>query len=265
MAKRVQSASSIKTFKTCPRKYYYHYIEKLPTKPSIHLVRGNIAHKVLEDFFDIDPSSLTEETYRQVLKNKVQTLLIYYWKKSANLLSALDMSDNAKIKYFEETMIMILNWIDDFCQKIGKQTGTISERFKKLTPIREEHYKSDSLSVQGFIDAIEHANDEIRLMDYKTSSKFDMEEHKLQLAIYTALYAEKHGKLPDKVGIYYLKMGERWIDCDQSLIDLARREVMEIHEQTISDHIDDYPQKPSPLCKWSTGCCDFFETCKPPR
>jgi len=263
MAKRIQSASSIKIFKTCPRKYYYQYIQKLPTQPSIHLVRGNIAHKVLEDFFEININNLTKENYNTILKERVQTLLIHYWKKSANLLSVLNLSDNSKIKYFEETMIMLLKWVDDFCHKLEKHAGTIQESFKKLTPLRELHYKSNILSVQGFIDAIEHVNNEIRLMDYKTSSTFDMEEHKLQLAIYTALYQEKHNVLPDKVGIYYLKMGERWIDCDQSLVELAKKEVMEIHSKTESDHINDYPKKTSPLCKWSTGCCDFYDTCKP--
>lgn len=259
----MQSASSIKIYKTCPRKYYYQYIKKLPTKPSIHLIRGNITHKVLEEFFEIDVNTLTNKNFKQKLKNRIQKLLIHYWKKSSDLLSILDISNNSKIKYFEETMLMLLKWVDDFCNKLEKQQGTLQERFKKLTPLRELYYKSDVLSVQGFIDAIEHVNGEVRLMDYKTSNNFDIEEHKLQLAIYTTLYYEKHGRLPDKVGIYYLKMGECLIDCDHSLVELAKKEVMEIHEKTISEKIENYPKKPGPLCKWSNGCCDFYHICKP--
>ena len=45
---RVQSPSSIITYRQCPRKYYYHYIENLPTKPSIHTIRGKIVHSVLQ-------------------------------------------------------------------------------------------------------------------------------------------------------------------------------------------------------------------------
>ena len=50
--KKVQSPSSIKTYKQCPRKYYYSYILGLEQPPNVHTVRGNIAHSVLEHFFD---------------------------------------------------------------------------------------------------------------------------------------------------------------------------------------------------------------------
>ena len=68
MAKRVESPSSINTFKQCKRKYYYQYIEKLPTLPNIHQVRGNIAHSVLEDFFDTEISEFTTENYKLKFK-----------------------------------------------------------------------------------------------------------------------------------------------------------------------------------------------------
>ena len=48
------SPSSILTYKQCPRKFYYQYVEKLPTKKSFALVRGSIVHSVIEDFFKID-------------------------------------------------------------------------------------------------------------------------------------------------------------------------------------------------------------------
>ena len=72
MAKRVESPSSINTFKQCKRKYYYSYIEKLPSVPSIHLVRGNIAHSALEDFYDIDVSKFNEENCQKEFQQAVQ-------------------------------------------------------------------------------------------------------------------------------------------------------------------------------------------------
>ena len=35
----------------CPREFYYKYISKLPEKKTIHLFRGTLVHKVLEDLF----------------------------------------------------------------------------------------------------------------------------------------------------------------------------------------------------------------------
>jgi len=42
---------------------------------------------------------------------------------------------------------------------------------------------------------------------------------------------------------------------------LARFEVEQIHASTASDDIRDYPMRPSPLCKWRTGQCDFYDIC----
>jgi CRISPR/Cas system-associated exonuclease Cas4 (RecB family) len=49
------SASSIKTYEQCPRKYWYNYIEKpkIEKKEWDHLTLGNFVHKVLEDFHNI--------------------------------------------------------------------------------------------------------------------------------------------------------------------------------------------------------------------
>ena len=68
MAKRVESPSSINTFKQCPRKYYYQYVAKLPTVSNIHQVRGNIAHSTLENFYDIDVSGFEQENYEEYFK-----------------------------------------------------------------------------------------------------------------------------------------------------------------------------------------------------
>ena len=58
MARKFESPSSINTYKQCPRKYYYTYITKYPTLPSIHLIRGNVAHSALEHFYDISNEHL---------------------------------------------------------------------------------------------------------------------------------------------------------------------------------------------------------------
>ncbi len=44
------SASALKTYESCPRKYYFSYIKKLPKKKWPHTELGNFVHNVLEDF-----------------------------------------------------------------------------------------------------------------------------------------------------------------------------------------------------------------------
>lgn len=262
MAKRVQSPSSIKLYQQCPRKYYYQYIQKLKTLPNIHLVRGNVAHTVLEKFFDIDVSDYSFDDFKPKLSNVLQELLLQEWAAAKNKLDALCLSDDQYQFYFEETLLMLFNWLEQFSDEIKYQHGTFKERFNKLTPIREKYYLSKVFNVRGYIDAIEKINDEIRIMDYKTSSSFNIMDHKLQLAIYALLYQELHGELPHKVGIYFLKDKPKIIKVDEQLVEFAKKEIELVHQNTESDDIADYPKKPSGLCKYSTGQCDFFDICQ---
>jgi CRISPR/Cas system-associated exonuclease Cas4 (RecB family) len=264
MPKRIQSPSSINTYKQCPRKYYYQYIEKLATLPNIHLVRGNIAHSVLEDFYDI---SLPEKDYSIFFKNAIQKLLLHHWQKAEPRLSLLDLTEDQKKFYFGETMLMLMNWVNYFIETFNEELQKNippTQAFHKLTPIREQRYFSKTHHVQGFIDAVHHIENETHIIDYKTNSNFNFkDEIKLQLAIYSLLYFEKHGYPPSKVGIFFLRHKLKFIKVDPELLNLARKEISLIHKNTESKDIKDYRKKTSPLCKYSSGQCDFYNTCQP--
>lgn len=260
---RVQSPSSISCYKQCPRKYYYQYIAQLETKPNVHQVRGNIAHKVLELFFDQDVSRLTLDSFELGLMEIMQDLLLREWTKTQDKLKTLGLTPAQIQFYFEDTLLMLLNWLNHFVRKVYTLEGSFPERFARLTPIREELITSQVLQAKGIIDAIEDYGGQVSIMDYKTSNHSNEEEYRLQLAIYTLLYNEKYGKMPDKVGIYFLKDRPKFLEVDQSLLELARREIELIHRLTHSDNIKDYQRNPSKLCKWSTGQCDFYDICRP--
>jgi len=73
MGRRVESPSSINTYKQCARKYYYQYVTGLPLKPNVYFARGHVAHKVLEKLFSFNPKS-KDELYETALR-----LLKKYW------------------------------------------------------------------------------------------------------------------------------------------------------------------------------------------
>lgn len=265
MPKRIQSPSSINTYKQCPRKYYYQYIEKLTTLPNIHLIRGNIAHSVLENFYSLDlPTSQDHQTY---FKTAIQKLLLFFWKKAEPRLNKLNLTSDQIKFYFEETMLMLMNWINHFLNSLDKELSSglsLHQAFHKLTPVREQRYFSKTHHVQGFIDAIHHLENEVHIVDYKTNANFDFkDEIKLQLAIYSLLYYEKHGHPPSKVGIFFLRHKLKLMKVDPELLNLARKEISLIHQNTQSEDIKDYPQQTSPLCKYSSGQCDFYDVCQP--
>lgn len=255
---RIQSPTSIAVYNHCARKYYYQYIRKLETLPNIYKLRGGIAHEVLEQFFDSDVSKIGWENYRDGLRLIVQNLLVINWNSHLIELAQLDLGREKEMLFFEETLLMLFNWLESFFDKVTKLSRlTFPEAFKSLVPEREKEYISFNLYVRGIIDAVENHQGEIRIMDYKTSSVFDVEEHRLQLAIYTLLYHEKHDRLPDKAGVYFLQGGEEYIKVDQELLVQAKQEIEKIHKMTQSKEKKDYPKNLGYWCKR----CDFYSTC----
>lgn len=259
---RIQSPSSISTYKKCPRKYYYTYIECLEQSPNIHTIRGHIAHSVFEKFFNLNTAQLTKENFANFFRMTVQDLMVLEWKSAQKELEKIGISKNDEIIYFEETLVMVFNWLEYFIQRFQNKEGTAQEIFRALTPLRELSYVSDEHFVRGIIDAIEQHGSETRIMDYKTSNHSNIEEYKLQLAVYALLFFEKHQKLPEKTGIYFLKENKiKLINVDQGLLDFAKQEIAQIHQKTFSKDKINYPKHITSLCKWSTGKCDFYDVC----
>jgi len=269
MAKRIESASSINTFKQCKRKYYYQYIVKLPVAPNIHQVRGNIAHSTLESFYDVSVVDFNDENYVLKFQEAIQKLFLYHWNLAQPELKKLNLTQDQEMFYFEETMLMLMNWgnhfIETFSQTMKEKNISLQEAFVRLTPLREQEYSSESLGVRGFIDAIHYYDDEVHIIDYKTNSEMEVKDSiKFQLALYSLMYKEKHGKLPDKLGVFFLRHKLKMMNVDPALLDSALKDIADIHAHTSAhENIEEYPRSVTKLCKWSSGKCDFYNECKP--
>src|SRR3989344_7431050 len=116
---RVQSPSSINTYNQCPRKYFYQYILKLPTSPSIHTARGSAVHESLEDFYDLSiPAVLPRTELRTFLELYLLNLLKEKWNQKKDIFSKLPMTREELMSYYQETQLMLIQWISTFLQKI---------------------------------------------------------------------------------------------------------------------------------------------------
>lgn len=265
MPKRVQSPSSINTYKQCPRKYYYQYIAKIPTKENIHLIRGNVVHEVLENFYAIDPTLISDDNYVEELTHYLKNLFNAHWTKAYPKILKLGLTEEQVIFYYQETIMMIANWMNHFLLKLRKEMDSkpLADAFLAIKPKAiEQEFKSDELMVRGFVDYIEEDEGGVKIMDYKTSKKGTLTpEYRLQLAIYALLYDLQYGKRPSKAGIWFLKHGEVMIDVDEEMIKLARFEIEQIHAATESSDMLDYPQNITPLCRYATGQCDYYHQC----
>jgi len=225
-------------------------------------VRGSIAHSALEDFFKIDIDKLPNDSHEILLGGLLKDFLKQKWVAAKDELEELDMTEAQRLFYYDETEKMLLFWLSNFLKKLSKENMPFKDAFKRWIPRAEEEYRSEKYMVRGFIDAIHEIEDQVIILDYKTSKKDVITpDYRLQLAIYSLLYLERHGRLPNKVGIDFLKFGERMLDVDEELVKFAKLEIELIHANTESDIKADYPKKQSPLCKWHSGQCDFYDYC----
>ena len=264
MGRRVESPSSINTYNQCPRRYYYRYIAKLPSKGSFATVRGKVAHSVLEDFYDIDITTLDKFKFYDEFRLYAINLYHKHWQNAIPQFLELGVDKDKVLFLYTETLEMIENFLYRFCTKLDKQmkSSSLSDAFESLKPIREQRYFSKKYQVQGFIDAISEDDGVVTLWDYKTSKRAKFSpEYKLQLGIYAIMYEEKHGKLPEKVGIDFLKFCEMVLPVDEALVKEAKLQCELIHLNTESGSIEEYQKKPGPLCKWRTGQCDYYDKC----
>ncbi|MBR9701010.1 PD-(D/E)XK nuclease family protein [Candidatus Woesearchaeota archaeon] len=260
---RVQSPSSILTWKQCPRKYFYRYIARLPTGTSIHLIRGSIVHKVLEDIYDVDIANIPEESFPVTIKVILQEMFKKEWAAQDAKLKKLDLTEDQLNDYYAETKVMINNFFHYLMDKMRSMGDMpLKEAFLSIKPVREVELRSESHAVRGYADAIHKEGGKIVILDYKTSKRAELSpEYNLQLGIYGMIYEQLH-TTPDEVGIFFLKHGvEKMVSVTPELIKNADMEVRFVHEQTKSKDIKDYQKRPGPLCKWRTGQCDFYDTC----
>jgi putative RecB family exonuclease len=260
-------------YKQCPRKYFYRYIAKLPVGKSIHLVRGSIAHKVMEDVYDIeqhiDLQSIPDETFLVTLKFILQEMFRKEWDASKEELAELEMSHTELEQYYNDTRVMINNFFHYLVERINGvleiRDMPIKEAFQLIKPRREVELMSKSHNVRGYADAIHKEGEKLVIIDYKTSKKMEITpDYHLQLGIYCMIYEELE-KLPDEVGIFFLKHGQELrIPVTRQLVEHARNECVAIHVNTKSRDLQNYPRQRSSLCKWSSGQCEFYDTCMSP-
>lgn len=253
------SPSKINTFMKCPREFYYNYVEKVKVSPNIHLVKGSVVHKVLEDFY---------KEYKPNPKKELSRMFKETWKSYREMIKMLEMSREELKVHKKDALQMIMAFYDVHRRKMegvlvqGKAENEQHAFYLTKPKFKEMYVKDDELRTRGYIDRIhEDYNGIVTLGDYKTSSKYGIglsEDYKRQLAIYALLYNSQTGKMADFVSIIFLRYGEEFLlEVTPSLLKYARDSIDYVWNRTRSANIEDYPLKESRLCGW----CAFNHIC----
>ena len=253
----------------CPREFYYKYIAKIPEKKTIHLFRGTLVHKILEDLFKTkfktfkqwEDGSPFEWMEGEFVKGWEEKITSKGWLKELHTEEEIEAM---RI----ETHDILLNFVKSVDKKLNEMVQwkiykTKYQAWNSVAPKYSEKWvKSNQYAVIGIVDAVCNDFDGgTTLLDYKTSKRYGPylpEDYYRQLIIYAFLYTLEMGEMPNFVGVNYLRFDDTFfVKVNQGVLDEAKGIIMFVHDclKERMEEEEKYEQKPQNLCKW----CSFYK------
>jgi CRISPR/Cas system-associated exonuclease Cas4 (RecB family) len=229
--KRILSPTAINTYLSCPHKFYLRYIKKLRTKPSIHLIRGQIVHKTLHEFHKNSPGVLPATPIGQI-RRELLNIFNNQWAAAENRLNYLELTKEQIDFYHDDSELMLLNF-SHWYYKHGMPAPDLTEA----------RILSENFGTMGIIDAVLRMGEEIILVDYKTSKHPRItEDMQRQAALYALLYKDRYGVIPESVWIHFLKLPDdpQPIHIDDELLHYGKILIESVREKTTSQNEKDY-------------------------
>jgi putative RecB family exonuclease len=230
---------------SCPLKYRFRVVDRLPEKPSAAAVRGTVVHAVLERLFDLPRGERTLEQAAQMLEPQWQRVLEE--EPEIAELFAEDASGEELAK-----------WLAEAHELLGKYFTL--EDPNALEPAERELYVETALDsglvLRGYVDRLDVAADgAMRVVDYKSGrSPGPLFESKalFQMRFYALVLWRLHGRVPAMLQLVYLGNGEilRY-QPDEADLRATERKVEAIWRAIrTAEESGDWQPNRSRLCDW---------------
>jgi RecB family exonuclease len=230
--KIVWSASRLKTYLECKRKYYYRYIRKIQAKEEETLNEGLFLHSLLDHLYQISNSYDSKEEIA---------------KKIDILLDELLPLNDAKTAYQK------LLWKEKLKGFIDAQIAHFYAEWKVVE--REKEFKGEigGLRFKGRIDRIDQNNTDTLVIDYKTGSISEANKTKnldnladFQMSIYHHLLSGTY----QNITLAFMKIFEKG--------ELEEITVLEEKNALLAEHIINLKQTKSFMAEK----CENLQKCK---
>ncbi|MBP9728137.1 MAG: PD-(D/E)XK nuclease family protein [Candidatus Moranbacteria bacterium] len=238
------SYSSVGTYQTCPLKYKYQHVDRIPEPKSKEAVFGTLVHAVLKY---VHTPALLSPSLDQALD---------YFSKGWN--SEVYEDELEERSAFSQGVTIIQNYLEH-----NKPNDFTIVDLESRFAIEIGTEESGKHIVSGIIDRIDKTADGYEIIDYKTTRKMpsqDKVDNDLQLSIYLKAFLARYPKEVKRidkitVSLYYLKHGVK-LSSTRTLEQLAR--VDETFLDVIRS-IEEAKFEPilSPLCDW----CGYQKIC----
>jgi len=181
----------IDDYLTCPLKYKYVHVLRVPILPHHAVVYGKALHDAVQEYYRrrLTGIKITEEEFLAVFENS--------WR-----------SEGFLTRQHEEQRL-----------EVGRRTLRSFYRMaeaEKHLPIyveKEFSFLLENNRVTGRWDRVDIQDGEVCIIDFKSSDIRKKEKadkrtrESLQLAIYALAYQKIYGKIPDRVELYFLESG----------------------------------------------------------
>lgn len=161
------SFSKLSRFESCPLAYKFHYVDKLPSEPSVPLLFGSAIHEVLEKLIQ---EHVEEELVGPLSKARAEALWQTVWSDT----------ELSGVEVFQEGLDILYRFVNEQKDLDHLDVLAVEQPIEFTLP--------GDFQVIGYIDRVDRIDDEtIEVIDYKTSRQLYSSEEvnkSLQLSLY---------------------------------------------------------------------------------
>ena len=218
------SFSRIQTYKQCPLKYRFKYIDRIKDQDftlTADLLLGSAVHYALEKLYE------EISNFKSVEEEKLLEFFYSYWNSEVESLKASG----------EELLVREGSIEGDFQLRGEEYLKAYYENntpFDKIKVVDTEANVSfaldEDVSFAGFIDRLDKDGDTFVINDYKTNKRLPTENKdsmKEQLTLYAIGVKEKYGKYLKKIKarLYFLHFDieDTWEITDELLFEVTEK------------------------------------------
>lgn len=230
------SPSKLGTWKQCPRRYRFRYIEKLPTIPRPWFAFGASVHAALKEIFNIRPENRSVELLEKFLETN--------WVRKGYA------SAEEEAEYRERAVGALRRYAAE------EPDFATAPRPKVLEFTVEA--KIGDVVLMGKVDRIDDTPDGLVVIDYKTGRSRPPEEARGDTAftMYAMLVAHRFKRAPKALEWRYVETGDRVVtQREPEAFERVRAEVL-AEVARIREEVE-FPPSPGPGCVF----CDYLDRC----
>lgn len=242
------SPSRAADYRSCPLKYRFRVIDRIPEPPAPAAVRGILVHAVLEKLFSAAPTKRTPQLAHEQLP-EIWQAMVAQDSQLADLVSPQELPA----------------WIAGAHDLVNRYFELENPQY--LSPqaceLRLEVTLPTEVPTRGFIDRLEvNADGLMRIVDYKTGRAPAAAYHGealFQLKFYALMMYRLRGIVPAQLLLLYLGNGQRltYSPTEQELLQFEVT-LTELWQAIIAAvATGNFPPRTSRLCDW----CSFKNIC----